>query len=128
MRLSTRLLLAGVVAPVTALVLALGLVGALLDHALRDAIDRGLLAQAAVESVSLFDRLGHAGHLHLDRSPLREAASDSPAWGALYGPDGLPRVVTPEGAPVPARVPLPPIAPRARSAAARPLPPPPATV
>jgi len=106
-RLSTRLLLAGVVAPVTALVLALGLVGALLDRALREAIDRGLLAQAAVESVSLFDRLGHAGHLHLDRSPLRAAASDSPAWGALYGPDGARRVVTPETARVPLRVTLP---------------------
>lgn len=108
-RLSTRLFLVGVAAPVTALTLALVLVGALLDGALRDAMDRALLAQAAVESVSLFDQLGHAAHLHVDRSPLRLEAGGSPAWGALYGPDGRRLLAVPEGAPVPARVSLPPL-------------------
>lgn len=93
--------------PVAALALALALVGALLDRALRDAVDRALLAQAAVESVSLFDRLGHTGHLHVDRSPLRAEAADTPAWGALYGPDGARVAAVPEDAPTPARVVLP---------------------
>lgn len=108
-RLSTRLFLAGVAAPLVALALALTLVGALLDHTLRDALDRALLAQAAVESVSLFDRLGHAAHLHLDRSPLRGEAADSPAWGALYGPDGRRVLAVPTDAPTPATLALAPL-------------------
>lgn len=113
MTLRTRLLLVGV-APVAVLVLALVLVGALLDRALREGVDRALRAQAAVEAVSLFDRLGHVGHLHLDRSPLRVEAGDSPAWGALYGPDGRRILSVPEGAPMPERVSPPPLGAPAR--------------
>lgn len=109
LRLSTRLFIAGVVAPVAALALTLALVGALLDRELRDAMDRALLAQAAVESVSLFDRLGHTAHLHLDRSPLRAEVAASPAWGSLYGPDGRRLLSVPEGAPTPAWLRLPPL-------------------
>jgi len=108
-RLSTRLQLAGVLVPVAALAAALTLVGALLDRALRDETDRALRAQAAVESVSLFDRIEHAAHLHIDRSPLRAEAADSPAWGALYGPDGARLIALPADAPMPARVILPPV-------------------
>jgi signal transduction histidine kinase len=106
-RLSTRLLLAGVVVPVTLLVAAFVFVGALLQRALHEELDRALLAQAAVESVSLFDRIGHGAHLHLDRSPLRAAAADTPAWGALYDADGRRVVAVPDDAPTPARVTLP---------------------
>lgn len=109
MTLSTRLLLAGAVAPVALLAAALALVGALLQQALQEELDRALLAQAAVESVSLFDRLGDGAHLHLDRSPIRGAAADTPAWGALYGPDGRRVVAVPDEAPTPARVTLPPL-------------------
>lgn len=117
MKLSARLMLAGVVAPVTALAMALAAVGVLLDGTLRDGVDRALLAQAAVESVSLFDRLDHAAHLHVDRSPLRAQAAGSPAWGALYGPDGARLIAVPDDAPTPARVSLPPLgaAPRVRT-------------
>lgn len=109
MKLSTRLLLAGAIAPAVLLMGAFGFVGMLLQRALHAEIDRALLAQAAVEAVSLFDRPGHGAHLHLDRSPLRAAAGDTPAWGSLYGPDGRRVLAVPEEAPTPERVALPPL-------------------
>jgi signal transduction histidine kinase len=106
-KLSTRLLLVGAVAPVTLLATAFVLVGVLLQRALLEDVDRALLAQAAVESVSLFDRLEHAAHLHLDRSPIRAAAEDTTAWGAIYGPDGRRVIAVPDDAPGPLTVRLP---------------------
>jgi len=108
-RLSTRLLLAGAVAPVALLAVAFVFVGALLQRALHEELDRALLAQAAVESVSLFDRIGHGPHLHLDRSALRAAAADTPAWGALYDADGRRVLAVPDDVPTPPRVTLPPL-------------------
>ncbi|MFO0603342.1 MAG: HAMP domain-containing sensor histidine kinase [Polyangiales bacterium] len=121
MRLSTRLLLAGAAAPAALLAAAFVLVGALLHRALHEELDRALLAQAAVESVSLFDRLGHGAHLHLDRSPIRGAAADTPAWGSLYGPDGRRLLAVPDEAPTPERVALLPLG-RAPSLATEPGP------
>jgi signal transduction histidine kinase len=77
----------GAVVPVLLLGAALALIGLVLDRLLLDELDRALLGQAAVESVSLFDRLAHEPHLHLDRSPM-PAARELSASGALYGPDG----------------------------------------
>lgn len=107
MRLATRLLLAGAVAPAALLAVAFVFVGALLHRALHEELDRALLAQAAVESVSLFDRLGHGAHLHLDRSPIRVAAGDTPAWGSIYDSDGRRVLAVPDDAPTPPRVALP---------------------
>ncbi len=102
MKLSTRLWLYGALVPSLLLVAAFVLVGVLLDAQLQASVDRALLAQAAVESVSLFDRLDHAPHLHLDRSPLPESVRLTSATGALYGPDGRLVAQEPDNAPVPA--------------------------
>ena len=101
MKLSTRLQLYGAVVPAVLLCAAFGLVGLALGHLLLGEIDRALLGQAAVESVSLFDRLAHAPHLHLDRSPMQEVAHDISASSALYGPDGRLRVQAPVDITVP---------------------------
>ncbi len=102
MKLSTRLWLYGALVPSLLLIAAFVLVGVLLDRELQASVDRALLAQAAVESVSLFDRLDHAPHLHLDRSPLPESVRLTSATGALYGPDGRLVAHEPESAIVPA--------------------------
>ncbi len=101
MKLSTRLWLYGALVPSVLLIAAFVLVGVLLDRELRVSVDRALLAQAAVESVSLFDRLDHAPHLHLDRSPLPDSVRLTSATGALYGPDGALLAHEPESAAVP---------------------------
>jgi signal transduction histidine kinase len=89
LKLATRLWLYGALVPSLLLVAAFGLVGALLDGELQASVDRALLAQAAVESVSLFDRMDHAPHLHLDRSPLPASVRLTSATGAIYDPQGL---------------------------------------
>ena len=101
MKLSTRLWLYGALVPSLLLVAAFGLVGALLDGELQASVDRALLAQAAVESVSLFDRIDHAPHLHLDRSPLPESVRLTSATGAIYDPRGQLVAHEPQEAQVP---------------------------
>lgn len=88
MKLATRMWLTGAVMPVG--VMALVLLGAtrLFEHALESSLDRALLAQAAVESVSLFDGPGNRPHLHMATSPLVESVRPFAPQGALYGPDG----------------------------------------
>lgn len=104
MKLSTRLELYGAGVPAVLLCAAFALVGLALDHLLLGEIDRALLGQAAVESVSLFDRLAHVPHLHLDRSPMQAVAHDISASSALYGPDGQLRVQAPDASAVPRRL------------------------
>jgi len=101
-KLSTRLLVNGAVLPTALLALALAGVGGVLDHQLHAAVDRSLLAQAAVESVSLFDRIQGA-HLHADDSTIETARAFS-AWAALYGPDGRLHLRVPTDAPAPAQL------------------------
>ena len=52
------------------------------------AVDRALLAQAAVESVSLFDGPGGRVHLHMATSPLIDSVRLFAPTGDLFGPDG----------------------------------------
>lgn len=70
MKLSTRLWLGGTVLPSVGA--AIAAVGAWLffRHSLEADVDHALIAQAAVESVSLFDTAQGGPHLHLERSPL----------------------------------------------------------
>ncbi|MDB4972130.1 MAG: sensor histidine kinase [Myxococcaceae bacterium] len=88
MKLSTRLWLYGALLPVV--VMAAVLFGA--DHlfrlALARSLDQALLAQAAVESVSLFDGPGQKPHLHMASSPLVESVRAFAPEGVLFGPDG----------------------------------------
>ena len=57
-------------------------------HHLEAAVDRALLAQAAVESVSLFDGPGGRVHLHMATSPLVDSVRLFAPTGDLFGPDG----------------------------------------
>jgi len=87
--LGTRLWLSGALLPL--LVMAAVLFGA--DHlfhlALERSLDRALLAQAAIESVSLFDGPKNEPHLHMATSPLVESVRPFAPEGVLFGPDGL---------------------------------------
>lgn len=88
MTLSTRLWLWGAVLPSG--LLALVLLGAdRLSHAaLERTLDQALLAQAAIESVSLFDGPRNEPHLHMATSPLVESVRPFAPEGVLFGPDG----------------------------------------
>jgi len=101
--LSTRLWLWGAVLP--SCVLAAVLFGAdRMFHAeLERTLDQALLAQAAIESVSLFDGPNNQPHLHMASSPLVESVRPFAPEGVLFGPDGdeVMRYPPPlEGAPV----------------------------
>lgn len=100
MKLSTRLVLAGAVLPAVALLGTLAAVGLAMDRLLLAELDRSLMAQAAVESVSLFDRVS-GPHLHAQESPLRERVS---TVSALYDADGTLRVASPDRPDVPRRL------------------------
>ena len=89
MKLATRFWLSGALLP--ALVLGGVLFGA--DHmfhlALERSLDQALLAQAAIESVSLFDGPDRKPHLHMATSPLIESVRPFAPRGVLIGPDGI---------------------------------------
>lgn len=101
MRLRSRLILQGAVVPIILLAAALGVAGVLFDRSLHQAIDRALLTQAGIESVSLFDR-ADAPHLHLSTSPMDVRVRELAPVAALYAPDGRRLVVYPVGAAAPA--------------------------
>lgn len=88
MQLSTRLWLSGAVLP--ALVMGAVLFGAerWFQFGLERSLDQALLAQAAVESVSLFDGPDRRPHLHMASSPLVESVRAFAPEGVLFGPDG----------------------------------------
>lgn len=88
MTLSTRLWLWGAVLP--ACVLGAVLFGAdqIFHGALERSLDQALLAQAAIESVSLFDGPKNEPHLHMASSPLVESVRPFAPEGVLFGPDG----------------------------------------
>lgn len=114
MKLGTRLWLLGAVLPAAVMLGTLAVAGVVFRAALMSSLDRGLLAQAAVESVSLFDRAGNEPHLHMSSSPLLAEVRPFAPTGELFSPDGR-RVVTyppaPPGTPERAPVPPPPGAP-----------------
>lgn len=107
MKLASRLLIHGAVLPAVVIGVALLTVGWMLDRLLRDSLDQALLAQATVESVSLFDRLDHEPHLHLDRSPLRGMGGHATAVTALYDGAGKRLVVVPGDGEAPEAVAVP---------------------
>lgn len=88
MTLAVRLWLLGAVVPALGVVLALLAAGTWFRMNLEEALDRALLAQAAVESVSLFDGPAGRPHLHMATSPLVESVRPFAPSGDLFGPDG----------------------------------------
>ena len=88
MTLTRRLWLLGALVPTLATLGALALAGQLHRYELEASLDRALLTQAAVESVSLFDGPGGRVHLHMGVSPLVEQVRPFAPQGQLFGPDG----------------------------------------
>lgn len=88
MTLTMRLWLSGAVLPVIVMASVLFVADQLATRALANALDRALLAQAAIESVSLFDGPRGEPHLHMAVSPLVESVRGFAPEGFLFGPDG----------------------------------------
>ncbi|AKT43072.1 sensor histidine kinase [Chondromyces crocatus] len=102
MKVRTRLLLFGAALPTVALLVTVLLAGQAFRLSLLHALDRALISQAAVESVSLFDGPAGEPHLHLTASPLAvEVRAFAPTVG-LFGPGGDLLVTYGKG-PAPAR-------------------------
>jgi len=87
-RLGTRLWLSGALLPLLVMAAVLGFSDRAFHLALERSLDRALLAQAAIESVSLFDGPTRAPHLHMATSPLVESVRPFAPEGVLFGPDG----------------------------------------
>lgn len=105
MKLLPRLLLLGLVLPMTGLCAAVLIAGYLFHESLVRDVEQRLLAQAAVESVSLFDGPDHKPHVHLPASPLAaEVAAFAPA-SALYDPHGQLVIAAPANVRLPLRPP-----------------------
>ncbi|MBK7778748.1 MAG: hypothetical protein IPI43_32310 [Sandaracinaceae bacterium] len=111
MRLDRRLLAYGVALPLSLMSIAGVGVGLLFQRSLLAALDQSLSAQAASESVSLFDRTDGLPHLHADDSPVRAALLSSgsleSAAAAIYGPDGTRQMVGRANPLMPERLPPP---------------------
>lgn len=88
MTLSTRLWVWGALVPAVVLALAFVSTDRLFHAALLRSLDQALLAQAAVETVSLFDGPKNEPHLHMSTSPLVESVRPFAPEGVLFGPDG----------------------------------------
>lgn len=101
MKLVPRLLTLVLVLPLGGLVLSVFLAGELFHRSLIADVDQRLLAQAAVESVSLFDGPERKPHIHLPRSPLAREVEAFPTISALYDPAGRLLQVSPAEALVP---------------------------
>ena len=97
MKLVPRILLLGVVLPLAGLLCSVTIAGGLFRRSLVEDVDRRLLAQAAVESVSLFDGPGGRPHVHMPQSTLAaEVAAFAPET-ALIDPQGRVIVTVPDG-------------------------------
>lgn len=87
MKLATRLWLYGALLPSAVMLGALLLAGQAFRAALESSLDRALYAQAAAESVSLFDR-EEGPHLHMSESPLLEEVQPFAPTGELFDEAG----------------------------------------
>jgi two-component system OmpR family sensor kinase len=101
-KVRTRLLLLGAVLPVLALLGVVALAGWALDRRLADEVDDHLLAQAAVESVGLFDGADGEPHLHGHASPLTSDLRALIPDAAIYDAAGARVMTTRHDARVPA--------------------------
>lgn len=88
MKLARRLWVWGALVPSVGTLLALVAAGVFFRVHLERSVDQALLAQAAVESTSLFDGPDAEPHLHMERSPLLEQVRPFAPSGALYASNG----------------------------------------
>lgn len=97
MKLVPRILGLGAVLPLAGLLCSVTIAGGLFRRSLVQDVDRRLLAQAAVESVSLFDGPDGRPHVHMPRSALAaEVAAFAPET-SLIDPRGRVIMSVPEG-------------------------------
>jgi len=104
-KLRTRLVLFGAVLPLAALLAALLLAGYLFRADQLADLDRRLLAQAAVESVGLFDGPEGRPHTHVDASPIADDVKDFSPATAIFDGQGR-RVTDPEAPATPTSLPF----------------------
>lgn len=109
MRIGARFVLFGAALPLVALVASVALGGVLFRRSLELSVDRALLAQAASESVSMFDSPGGEPHLHIEHAALpaeviarapQAAVIDARGEVVMSFPEGvrIPDVARPSGA------------------------------
>jgi len=105
-KVKARLVLFGAVLPTIALLAAVLVAGRLFRQDQLEDLDRRLLAQAAVESVGLFDGADGRPHTHIPDSPIADLVKDFAPAAAIYDAQGQP--VTHRATPhlVPASVPF----------------------
>jgi signal transduction histidine kinase len=88
MKLVPRLLVLGVALPILGLAIAVLVAGSLFRRSLVRDVEERLFAQAAVESVSLFDGPDRLPHVHIPKSPLAAEVVAFAPVSMLYDPDG----------------------------------------
>lgn len=88
MKLAPRLLLLGVALPLVGLLVAVAIAGTLFRRSLEQDVDRRLLSQAAIESVSLFDGPDGRPHSHLPTSSLASEVAAFAPETVLLDPRG----------------------------------------
>lgn len=104
MTVRTRLAVFGAILPICVLVIAILIAGwQLRAIQLRD-LDRRLMAQAAVESVGLFDGSNGRPHVHLPSSPIASEVAEFAPLTALYDGRGRLAIEVPDPGVVPASV------------------------
>lgn len=103
MNVRRRLILFGAVLPTVGSLVAVAAAGLLVRLSLQRALDRALLSQAAVESLSLFDGPSGEPHLPVPEAQMRERASlfAAAVVVAVYDSAGRPVIRFPEHLPVP---------------------------
>lgn len=106
MTVKTRLVVFGAVLPTAALLAAVLVAGWLFERDQLQDLDRRLLAQAAVESVGLFDGPDGHPHTHVPESPIADQVKDFAPAAAIYDRDGQPAMRLPAPHLVPDRVPF----------------------
>jgi len=105
MNVRTRLVIFGAILPSALLLIAVLVAAALFRRDQLEDLDRRLLAQAAVESVGLFDAPG-GPHVHLPLSPIAEEVAEFAPVTALYDDSGARVVEVADPALVPYHVPV----------------------
>jgi signal transduction histidine kinase len=88
MKLVARLWLLGALLPMAGMAAFATGAGVLLRSQLEGSLDRALLTQAAVESVSLFDGPEGEVHLHMETSPLEREVRPFAPSAAIFNADG----------------------------------------
>jgi len=102
----TRFVVFGAMLPTLAMLAAVAVAGWIFRIEQLDDIDRRLLAQAAVESVGLFDGADGIPHVHVPDSPIAAEVKDFAPDAGVYDARGALVAKVPDRSQVPAAVPL----------------------